>query len=358
MCKLNVVGDIEMQKLIKVKQGSYRNAPIYDTVFPLVKPMKAGKKGMFVTVDASNILGPDKSAIRVLVENIEDVEYVGADTPVSTAATVPVAPVVALKPAETVEEAMDRIRKRFAILDQMTDAVANGVVRGLIVSGPPGVGKSFGVEKILEEYDMMHKLSGGKVPRTEIVKGAMTPIGLYQTLFNNSQEGNILVFDDCDSILLDDVALNILKAALDTSKKRTISWNTDSRVLRSEGVPDRFDFKGGAIFITNLKFENVRSKKLQEHLAALESRCHYIDLRMDTDREKVLRIKQIVNDGMLNSYELEDVAKDEVVDFIIENRASMRELSLRTVLKVADLRKSFPTNWQNMAKVTVMKGMQ
>jgi hypothetical protein len=77
---------------------------------------------------------------------------------------------------------------------------------------------------------------------------------------------------------------------------------------------------------------------------------------MDTDREKVLRIKQIVKDGMLDSYELEDVAKDEVVQFIDDNRNVMRELSLRTVLKVADLRKSFPTNWQNMAKVTVMKG--
>jgi DNA-binding NarL/FixJ family response regulator len=126
--------------------------------------------------------------------------------------------------------------------------------------------------------------------------------------------------------------------------------------LRSEGIPDKFEFKGGAIFITNLKFENVRSKKLQEHLAALESRCHYIDLRMDTDREKVLRIKQIVKDGMLDSYELPDVAKDEVVDFIDEYRGAMRELSLRTVLKVADLRKSFPAKWQDMAKVTVMKG--
>jgi hypothetical protein len=126
-------------------------------------------------------------------------------------------------------------------------------------------------------------------------------------------------------------------------------------VLRSEGVPDRFEFKAGAIFITNIKFENVRSKKLQDHLAALESRCHYIDLQMDTDREKVLRIKQIVEDGMLDSYELEDVQRDEVVDYIVENRAKMRELSLRTVLKVADLRKSFTSNWKSMAEVTVMK---
>lgn len=256
---------------------------------------------------------------------------------------------------ETDEQIIERTRLRFEILKDMTKAVKTGDVRAMIVTGPPGVGKSFGVEEVLAKDDLFDMM-GQRKPKYEIVKGAMSAIGLYAKLYKFSDPKNIIVFDDCDSILLDDVALNILKAALDTSKKRTISWNTDSRVLRSEGVPDKFDFKGGAIFITNLKFENVRSKKLQEHLAALESRCHFIDLRMDTDREKVLRIKQIVKDGMLDSYELEDRAKDEIVDFIIENRGHMRELSLRTVLKCADLKKSFPTNWQNMARVTVMKG--
>ncbi len=256
---------------------------------------------------------------------------------------------------ETDEQIIERTRMRFEILKDMTKAVKSGDVRAMIVTGPPGVGKSFGVEEVLAKDDLFDMM-GQRKPKYEIVKGAMSAIGLYSKLYKYSDPKNILVFDDCDSILLDDVALNILKAALDSSKKRTISWNTDSRLLRSEGVPDKFDFKGGAIFITNLKFENVRSKKLQEHLAALESRCHYIDLRMDTDREKVLRIKQIVKDGMLDSYELDDAARDEVVSFIETNRATMRELSLRTVLKVADLRKSFPANWQNMAKVTVMKG--
>ena len=257
---------------------------------------------------------------------------------------------------ETDEQIIERTRLRFEILKDMTKAVKAGDVRAMIVTGPPGVGKSFGVEEVLAKDDLFDMM-GQRKPKYEIVKGAMSAIGLYSKLYKFSDAKNILVFDDCDSILLDDIALNILKAALDSSKKRTISWNTDSRILRSEGIPDKFEFKGGAIFITNLKFENVRSKKLQDHLSALESRCHYIDLRMDTDREKVLRIKQIVKDGMLDSYELEDIAKDEVVDFIEANRATMRELSLRTVLKVADLRKSFPTNWQNMAKVTVMKGM-
>jgi hypothetical protein len=256
---------------------------------------------------------------------------------------------------ESDDEIIERTRMRFQILRDMTVAVKSGDVRAMIVTGPPGVGKSFGVEEVLAKDDLFDVM-GQRKPKYEIVKGAMSAIGLYSKLYHYSDSKSILVFDDCDSILLDDVALNILKAALDSSKKRTISWNTDSRILRSEGIPDKFEFKGGAIFITNLKFENVRSKKLQEHLAALESRCHYIDLRMDTDREKVLRIKQIVKDGMLDSYELDPIARDEVVDFIVENRSVMRELSLRTVLKVADLRKAFASNWENMARVTVMKG--
>jgi DNA-binding NarL/FixJ family response regulator len=238
----------------------------------------------------------------------------------------------------------------------MTQAVKAGTVRAMIVTGPPGVGKSFGVEEVLSRQDLFNTL-GNKKPKYEIVKGAMSAIGLYSKLYEFSERGNVVVFDDCDSVLLDDLSLNILKAALDSSKKRTISWNTDSRMLRQEGVPDRFEFKAGAIFITNIKFENVRSKKLQDHLAALESRCHYIDLQMDTDREKVLRIKQITEDGMLETYDFENDEKTEIVDYIIENRAKMRELSLRTVLKVADLRKSFPMSWKQMAEVTVQKRM-
>ena len=165
----------------------------------------------------------------------------------------------------------------------------------------------------------------------------------------------MIVFDDCDSILLDELSLNILKGALDSSERRWISWNTDSRLLRSEGIPDRFEFKGAAIFITNIKFETIKSKKLRDHLTALESRCHYIDLQMDTSREKILRIQQIVGEGMLDRYEFEDEEQQEVVDYIVNNKDRLRELSLRMVLKIADLRKSFPENWQSLASTTCVR---
>lgn len=255
---------------------------------------------------------------------------------------------------ETDEEIVERLRKRFEVLKDMTRAVKAGDVRAMIVTGPPGVGKSFGVEEVLNKQDLFTAIADKK-PKYEVVKGAMSALGLYAKLYEYCKQGSVIVFDDCDSVLLDDLSLNILKAALDSSKKRTISWNTDSRLLRTDGIPDKFEFNAGCIFITNIKFENVRSKKLQDHLAALESRCHYIDLQMDTDREKVLRIKQIVQDGMLDCYEFDDETKEEVVNFIVENKNRMRELSLRTVLKLADLRKAFADTWKAMAEVTVMR---
>ncbi len=356
-----------MPAIIEIREGSYRirgqETSMAGYRFELVDQYREGAHGGYVTVAGGtaqprNTGIPDRS-IRIKCENNESYIVVSGDVPATPAGDKSLEQIKIsdeLVASETDEEIVERLRSRFEILKDMTKAVKEGTVRAMIVTGPPGVGKSFGIEEVLSRDDLFDSI-GNRKPKYEIVKGAMSAVGLYKKLYQYSDKGNIIVFDDCDSVLLDDLSLNILKGALDSSKKRTISWNTDSRVLRQEGVPDKFEFKAGAIFITNIKFEHVRSKKLQDHLAALESRCHYIDLQMDTDREKVLRIKQIVQDGMLDTYEFEPEVKDEVVNFIVDNRSKMRELSLRTVLKVADLRKSFAEKWKDMAAVTVMKGV-
>jgi hypothetical protein len=196
----------------------------------------------------------------------------------------------------------------------------------------------------------------GKRLRAEVVKGSATPIGLYQTLYKYSDANSVVVFDDCDSILLDDVALNLLKGALDSGKKRVISWLSESSALRREGIPDRFEFKGSVIFITNLKFDKMKSQKLRDHLDALQSRCHYLDLTLDTMRDKLLRIKQIAKDGVLFAdYDLNEYAQDDIIDFMHANKDRLREVSLRMALKIADLRKSFPNNWKRMSETTCMK---
>jgi len=355
-----------MPAIVEIREGTYKirgqDTSMAGYRFELIEQYKEGAQGGYVTVNGGSVQPknsgiPDRG-IRIKCASAQSYVVVAGEvpaTPVGDKSLEQIRVSDAVVAHESDEEIIERLRKRFEILSSMTQAVKEGTVRAMIVTGPPGVGKSFGVEEVLSRQDLFNTL-GNKRPKYEIVKGAMSAVGLYSKLYQYSEKGNVVVFDDCDSVLLDDLSLNILKAALDSSKKRTISWNTDSRVLRTEGIPDKFEFKAGAIFITNIKFENVRSKKLQDHLSALESRCHYIDLQMDTDREKVLRIKQITEDGMLDHYEFEDEAKAEIINFIVDNRAKMRELSLRTVLKVADLRKSMPANWQDVARVTVMKG--
>ena len=304
---------------------------------PVTEGYKVGVRGGYVTVDGASVPGfPDRN-IKIMVAGADSVE----DTDGSVTAA-----------DETDAEIIERLRDRFNMLTDMTKAVKKGDVRAMIVSGPPGVGKSHGVEEVLDRYKLMEDMGARKTH--EVIKGAMSAIGLYCKLYKMSDEGNVIVFDDCDSIFNDELSLNILKAALDSKKNRKIHWNTDSFKLRNEGVPDCFTFKASAIFITNLKFDKVKGK-LREHLEALESRCHYMDLTIDTDREKMLRIRQVIQDGMLNAYKLSDEVKEDIIEFVDINKNRLRELSLRSVLKVADLAVAFPNNWEAYAENTVMR---
>jgi hypothetical protein len=334
---------------ILVRRGVYRNQPVKNQTFELIKGFQTGRKGGFVTVKSNGVFGPEFDVVRIRVNGIDDIEYTSGE-PVSRTNIVEMPKVH----TETDEEVMERIAQRFDILDEMTKATIAGDVRAMIVVGPPGVGKSYGVEYQLEKSGMFDKLSGKRV-KYEVIKGAMTPIGLYCTLYKYSDPKNVLVFDDCDSILLDDIALNILKAALDSGKKRRIYWNSDSSMLRREGVPDMFDFKGSVIFITNLKFDNLKSKKLQDHLEALQSRCHFLDLTLNTMRDKFLRIKQIFRRGdLFQDYDFTPEQGEAILEFMSQNRDRLREMSLRMALKIADLTK-VSNNWRALAENTCMK---
>lgn len=330
---------------VKVLNGSYRGEVISNQVFELVQDLKEGKQGSFITVRPNESIGLGRDKIRIKLE-AGDFEHVAGSGDLQSAVKVV---------EETDEEVMNRIESRFSILTEMTKASINGNVRAMIVSGPPGVGKSFGVESELEKSSLFDNIK--KVQKHyEIVKGAMTPIGLYATLYNYSDKGNVLVFDDCDSILLDDLSLNILKAALDSGKRRRIFWNSDSSYLRKEGIPDSFDFKGSVIFISNIKFDNIKSKKLQDHLEALQSRCHYIDLTMNSMRDKFLRIKQIHRTGdLFGHYYFQGDEGDQVIEYMDEQKDHLREISLRMALKLADLIKISPDNWKNLAAGTCLK---
>ena len=333
-----------MTSTVRITSGTYRNASVDNQVFTLVKGYQLGTKGGFVTVKNEGQFPGRSAEIRINVDTHDCLQFVSGDMTV-----------VEEKVTESETEAMDRIASRFAVLDEMSKACIAGDIRAMIVTGPAGIGKSHGVSLQMEKASMFDKIAG-KRPRFEIVKGAISGIGLFATLYKYSDSKNVLVFDDCD-VWEDQDALNILKGALDSGKTRRISWNKDSRILREEGIPNTFNFNGSVIFITNKTFDSKKASKIQPHLDALQSRCHFLDLTVDTERDKMLRIKQVHRDadgGLFSDYDFTQEQTDEIMHFIWDNHTNLREVSLRMCLKVADLVK-ISSNWRELAKATCMK---
>ena len=261
------------------------------------------------------------------------------------------APIEAVSAAIETEEAIEaRIAERFEILSTLTEASVRGEARALIVSGPPGLGKSFTVERALNAWDP------NEVNHT-IIKGYVKATGLFKTLYQFREEGQVIVFDDADAIFYDDVALNLLKASCDTTDRRRVSWRSEAKFIdedTAEIIPSSFDFNGTIIFITNLDMDGMvdRGHKLAPHLEALISRAHYIDLSLKTRRDYLIRIRQVIEEGMLNSLTIEQ--KVDVLTFIEVHADSLRELSLRMAIKIANLRRANP-DWERLARVTCLR---
>lgn len=252
---------------------------------------------------------------------------------------------------ETDSEIDARLRERFEILDILTQAALFGDARSVIVSGPAGLGKSFNVDKVLASWDPE------QINHT-IVKGFVRPTGLYKMLYEHREEGKVLVFDDADSVFFDDVALNLLKGVCDTTDIRHVSWLAETNMETDDGekIPRHFIFEGTIVFITNLDFDDMidRGHKLAPHMSALVSRSHYIDLSMKTKRDYLVRIRQVVADGMLRDQGLSAVQEAEVMAYIEEKQNVLRELSLRMAVKIGNLVKTGQA-WKKLANVTCCK---
>jgi hypothetical protein len=372
--------------LVKIKDGIYRNKKINGT-FSLIKPhwTSPSTQKTFVQVNlteefkgkklvnkpkAAEAYGvPSVCTVRITVPKVANLEYLSVDSKGKTSKEDASAVIAAAAPeaqlkgkykeaeaeeimddieGETKKEALVRIRQRFDTLDMLTGAVIEANIRALVVTGPPGIGKSYGVERELDFEDTPAYV-GNRGRKSEIVKGSISPIGLYQTLFKHSDKGDIVVFDDCDRIFGDEICLNMLKAVTDSGDHRRVAWKSESHILDKADCPDHFEFNGGIIFITNIKLDQGREgSKIADHLAALVSRCHFLDLGVDDTRDIFLRVEQIVEDGMLKDYKLTKKEEAEIVLFMRKHSHRLRELSLRTVLKIAQLMK-ITDDWQELA---------
>ena len=251
---------------------------------------------------------------------------------------------------ESDEQIAARLEDSFMAMHTMAQATVQGINKSLIISGPAGVGKSHTVMQITDAMED-DKL-------TTVVKGYVRPTGLYKLLYENRFKSNVVVFDDADSIFMDDVCLNLLKAACDMSRTRRLSWLTETKMEDEDGerLPRSFEFEGSIIFITNYDFDNMieRGNRLAPHFQAMISRSHYLDVGIKSKREYVVRLRQVVSQGMLREQGLDQSQENQLMEFIGDNQDRLRELSLRMVIKLAGLM-NMGGDWQRLARATCMK---
>lgn len=336
---------------VRVIQGKTKaGAQIENRVFRLLGHMKTEPTlGLYITVDGEGHDDLRQGKNRIYLSHPTHYEMLDARTG-TAAVTAPV------EPERTDDEIAADLKETFEILAEMTSAVVGGVIKGLVVSGPAGVGKSHTVERVLEEeLGVGARLSGDAQPY-EVFKGYTSALNLYCLLYKYSAEGQVLVLDDADGALYDEDSLNLLKAVLDTKKVRKVNWGTNTPILEQNRVPTSFEFKGGIIFLTNIKWDNAKSPRIANHLQALMSRVHYVALNMETQRERIIHIKNVaLSTDMLDEYGFTQKQKTLVLNWLIENVNRLHTVDLRSVIKACDLAKAMPTNWQSRAAKTLFK---
>lgn len=253
---------------------------------------------------------------------------------------------------ETDEGIKIRLNRSQEIMEVMVKNLCERHSPSLIIGGPPGLGKTYTTERIVKLYDPNER-------KTIVIKGFTRATGLFKTLYAYRHKGNVIVFDDCDSVFLDPNALNLLKTACDSTHRRRIYWGAESHMTDDSRtlLPDHFDFNGSIIFLTNYDFDGAIAARhrLAPHFQALISRSHYISLDMKNTRDYLIKMKQVIDDGMLADRGLSDAQIKLVLFFINKHQKDLRELSLRMVNKISDLIRDYPKEWANMARVTCFK---
>jgi hypothetical protein len=233
------------------------------------------------------------------------------------------------------------INQRFSFLTDLVTMVAKRQAVSVVVTGPGGLGKTHTVQAALQSAglkDASDMNNYGKDGLYRVIKGYSTAKGLFRELYENRD--SVIVFDDCDAVLKDPVALNLLKGALDSYDKRVISWNAD---FRDEDLERSFQFTGRVIFISNIKRENLD--------AALLTRAYCVDLRM-TDAQKLERMSVLTeSEDFLPQFDIKH--KREALALIGEVGDRAREISLRTLQAVTRIRAANTKNWRALAEYTL-----
>jgi hypothetical protein len=266
---------------------------------------------------------------------------------------------------ESEEAVIERMKTKFENITEYAHGIVSGAVRGLVVSGPGGIGKTETLVRIFE-----HAAEEKKIKFEHVKGGNVTPVHLYKLLYQNSQENNVVMLDDVDKVWNSEDSLNVLKAALDSSIRRTITWCSEAAILRRDEIPPFYPYNGSLVFVTNRniihEIEVGRGKDV-DHLEAFVDRTAYISLRPDALTKRVYTAEElngrresylwsefmVKTNFILRQLGISDEDAEEVYAFTKEHYPTFRNVSIRTFLNVGRARLMSPTRWKELAIETL-----
>lgn len=165
--------------------------------------------------------------------------------------------------------------ERYKDMEAYIDMVIDGIKPLTVICGAPGVGKTFRVKKHIRKAGKVMSKGPYKLTGEDwyMSKGSETKVSLYCKLFQYKDKGDIFLLDDCDKVLKDEDAINLIKAATDSDDERIIAYGTsrppempdtliemhpewaEQCIQDNKGkyyYPPSFEYNGSMIILTNM----------------------------------------------------------------------------------------------------------
>ena len=241
------------------------------------------------------------------------------------------------------------------------------------IYSPPGLGKTFTVEKQLNISGMQNYTISGNV--SMFAFGISLAVIRYNSM---NDKPIIIVVDDCDEILKNETNINIMKnilsgnkvydyqmslqsqwKGLSSTQQEAILAHSSSNKLGFTVPTDNFIF----VFTSNFKLptdddvKNARDKMQAKankmaHLNAIRSRCRPADFDL-TDNEQWGWIADVVMNE--NCVELSHNEEVILLDWMYNNWDNMNERSIRTAEKMAECMIEDPTGYRDSWEIDYLK---
>lgn len=132
----------------------------------------------------------------------------------------------------------DSMEEQYEYLTEQVKLIAAGesqFVKSMLITGAPSSGKTYTVMKAI------HELGFTEGKDYVVKKGGMTASVLLRTLI--AQIDGLIIFDDCDDVVAEERARNMLKGALDTDPIRPVSDDKATAIMTDTmSFDDRKEF--------------------------------------------------------------------------------------------------------------------